>query len=196
LFASWSGWSRTETLLEQLTPQSYTVAARQAQLHQPITDERIREILKLVTRVGSTSSGSDEKKSYLLAELKSSMVYYGCPLIFLTLNPGDRHSPVALRFAGEDINVMDFAPELWDSTKRLQLMMHNPAAVVEYFHTTVGAIIKTMLKGGLFGELVHYYGPIEYQGRGTPHIHLAVFFFKQFWLTSPPAALDKGCDFS
>jgi Helitron helicase-like domain at N-terminus len=174
LFASWSGWSRTEALLQQLTPECYTIAARQAGMHQRITDERIQEILKLVTRVGWTSPGSDEKKSYLLAELKSSMVYYGCPLIFLTLNPADRHSPVALRFAGESIDVMDFAPELWSSTKRLQLMMHNPAAVVEYFHTTVSAIIKTMLKGGLFGELVHYYGPIEYQGRGTPHIHLAV----------------------
>src|SRR5579859_4367332 len=31
-----------------------------------------------------------------------------------------------------------------------------------------------MLKGGMFGKLIHYQGPIEYQGRGTPHAHLMV----------------------
>jgi hypothetical protein len=46
--------------------------------------------------------------------------------------------------------------------------------VVEYFHTTVNIIINTLLKGGIFGELAHHYGTIEYQGRGTPHTHLLV----------------------
>ena len=42
------------------------------------------------------------------------------------------------------------------------------------FHNMVGVIIKGVLKQGMFGELVHYYGTIEYQGRFTPHIHMAV----------------------
>jgi Helitron helicase-like domain at N-terminus len=50
-------------------------------------------------------------------------------------------------------------------------MLDNPLAVVEYFHNT---IIEKMLKGGMFGELIHYQGPIEYQGRGAPHAHLVV----------------------
>src|SRR5436190_24128688 len=29
----------------------------------------------------------------MFTELKSSFVYYGCPIIYLTINPGDRHSP-------------------------------------------------------------------------------------------------------
>jgi Helitron helicase-like domain at N-terminus len=55
-----------------------------------------------------------------------------------------------------------------------KVMLDNPLAVVEYFRNTLNAIIEKMLKGGMFGELIHYQGPIEYQGRGTPHAHLVV----------------------
>jgi Helitron helicase-like domain at N-terminus len=53
-------------------------------------------------------------------------------------------------------------------------MLHNPLAVVEYFRNTVDTIVKTMLKAGMFGDLVHYHGPVEYLGRGPPHAHLLV----------------------
>jgi len=42
------------------------------------------------------------------------------------------------------------------------------------FYTLADIIIETVFKQQLFGGLRHYYGTIEYQGRGTPHIHLTV----------------------
>jgi len=62
-------------------------AASQAEKYQLITDPAIQELLKGVARVGSTAAGCDEKKSYMLAQLKSSIVHFRCPLIFLTINP-------------------------------------------------------------------------------------------------------------
>jgi Helitron helicase-like domain at N-terminus len=53
-------------------------------------------------------------------------------------------------------------------------MLNNLLSVVEDFRNTIDTILITMLGGGMFGELVHYHGPIEYQGRGTPHAHLVV----------------------
>ena len=79
--------------------------------YQPITDPKVKELLKMVNIVGRTAVGSDEKKNYMLVELKSSMVYYGCPTIFLTINPGERHSPLALYYAGEEIDIKHFLPE-------------------------------------------------------------------------------------
>ena len=111
----------------------------------------------------------------MLVELKSSMVYYGCPVIFLTINPADLHSPISLFYSGETIDVLQFDPAMHSVTERLTIMLKNPLAVVEYFHNMVKTIIETVLKGGMFGNLLHYYGIIEYQGRATPHIHLAVF---------------------
>jgi hypothetical protein len=132
-------------MLESLTAEELTNAAAQAEAHEPISDPRIRELLKMISRIGATAPGSDEKKSYLLAQLKSSMVYYGCPFIFFTINPGERHSPIALYYAGEEIDI-----------------------------NMIRTVIQTCFKGGMFGELAHHYGTIEYQGRFTPHIHMAV----------------------
>jgi Helitron helicase-like domain at N-terminus len=171
-----STWPATQRLLENLTPEELAEAAQQAQTYQPITSPGVRELLKMVSRVGATAAGSDEKKSYMLAELKSSMVYYGCPVIFLTLNPADLHSPISLFYAGEKIDVLRFHPTMHSASERLRLMLKNPLAVTEYFHNVVKTIIETILKGGMFGDLVHHYGPIEYQGRCTPHIHLAVYY--------------------
>ena len=110
----------------------------------------------------------------MLTQLKSSVIRHGSPTIFLTLNPAERHSPLALYYAGQQIDIDSFFPENYSSSARLELMLKNPLAVVEYFHTTVNIIINTLLKGGIFGELAHHYGTIEYQGRGTPHTHLLV----------------------
>ena len=119
---------------------------------------------------------SNEKKSYLLVQLKSAMVYHGCPILYLTINPGERHSPIALFYAGEEIDLQKFIPGSYSSELRLKRMLANPLAVVEYFHNMITIIIDKLLKGGMFGDVAHHYGTIEYQGRYTPHIHMAVLF--------------------
>jgi len=183
LQTSHSNWTMTKAMIESLNAEDLLNAAKKAELHEPITDSRIKEFLKLIARIGATAPGSDEKKSYLLAQLKSSMVYYGCPLIFFTINPGERHSPIALLYAGEEIDIQQFDPHIYTSSDRLKTMLRNPLAVVEYFHRLVKTIIETCFKGGMFGELSHYYGTIEYQGRFTPHIHMAVCLFFDHILT-------------
>jgi len=49
-------------LLESLTVEQLMEAASQAEKHQPITDAAIQELLKGVAHVGSTASGSNERK--------------------------------------------------------------------------------------------------------------------------------------
>ena len=89
-------WPRTELLLASLTSNQLLEAASQAENHQPITDAAVKELLKGVNRVGTKAAGSDERKSYLLAQLKSSIVHFGCRLLYLTINPNERYSPIAL----------------------------------------------------------------------------------------------------
>ena len=62
-----------------LSAEELLKAADQAQKFQPISNTAIRELLKNVSRVGSTAMGSDQKKSHMLAQLKSSTVFFGCP---------------------------------------------------------------------------------------------------------------------
>ena len=57
----------------------------------------------------------------------------------------------------------DFDPLGFPDEKRLSMMMDNPLATVEYFHNTVSAVLDGPIKDGMFGELLQYYGIIEYQ---------------------------------
>jgi Helitron helicase-like domain at N-terminus len=157
-----------------LTPKSLEEATEQARTYESIIDPSVRELLKMISQMRVNAPGSDEHKSYLLVQLKSSILFQGLPLIFLTLNPGDRHSSIVLLYAGEKIDVKRFVSELWSACERVRIALDNPVAVVEYFHRTINAIINTLLKKGTFGKLKHYFGPIEYQRRRTPHTHLLV----------------------
>ena len=167
-------WNKTRRLLESLTAEDLREAAKQEQKYHKINNPAVLELLKSLGQIGSATPGSDERKLYMLIELKSSFVYHGCPVIYLTINPGDRHSPLALLYAGVQINVDNFFPEEYSLTARVKNLLPNPLAVVEYFHNMIQAIIEGVLKEGMFGELAHYYGTIEYQARFTPHMHMAV----------------------
>src|SRR5947207_5472605 len=89
-------WERTRYLLESITPHEFEHAIRLQQHHQPIQNPAINQLLKLLGQIGMASPGSDDKKSYMLTELKSSVVFYGMPVIYLTINPVDRNSPLPL----------------------------------------------------------------------------------------------------
>ena len=135
-------WEAIERVLTSLTCEQLLAAADQAQKGQKISDPGVPTLLSHINRIEATSAGSDEKKSHTLTELKSSIVHYGCSIVFLTLNPGDQHSPLVLYYAGQEIDLKTFDPHLWSSTKRLEVVMDNPLAMVEYFHTTIKAIIE------------------------------------------------------
>ena len=179
LIANQDSWSVTGPLLESLTDEKLAKAANEAVQHKPVMDTGVKKLLAMVSSIGGTVPGSEEKKSYELAQLKSSMVYFSVPVIYLTFNPGDNSSPIALLYTGENIDIKFFSPQLYAAGERLDTMLANPLAVVEYFHTTINTIIQTLLKGGMFGELVHYYGLVEYLGGGPPHTHLVVYSFER-----------------
>ena len=140
------------------------------------------------------SAASDAKKATSLPRLKSAVVDHGLPIIFMTINPGERYSPLCLLYAGTEIDIEDFVLERFPYLQRMRSMLANPLAVVDYFHNTVAAIIGAVIDGGMFGEGANHYGVIEYQGRGTPHIHILVlpcvfliiflFHFFFFWTST------------
>src|SRR5436190_11090150 len=125
----WKTWPAMVLLLESLTMEQLMEAASQVEKHQLITDPAILELLKGVARIGSTASGSDERKSYMLAQLKSSIIHFSCPLIYLMINPHERYSPITLFYAGEDIDVHKFQSKWYSLSKRLKRTLNNPLAI-------------------------------------------------------------------
>jgi Helitron helicase-like domain at N-terminus len=156
------GWEKTQEVLDCLTPAELEHAAALSRDNGRVDDPRILKLLSSISRTSTTLDESDDKKSHLLVELKSSVVYYGLPLIFVTLNPADNYSPLALFFAGEKIDLANFDPDLYPYKDRVDTLLNNPIAVLLYFHHTIQAILGGPLRNGLFGPLLHYYGTIEY----------------------------------
>src|SRR5436190_14301401 len=83
LIASRDSWSVTVPLLESLTDEKLVNAAKEAAQHKSITDAGVKKLLAMVSSIGATAPGSEEKKSYELAQLKSSIVHFGIPVIYL-----------------------------------------------------------------------------------------------------------------
>jgi hypothetical protein len=169
-----SRWAETERILGSLTTEDLLSASHRAELHEPLDNPAVSTLLQAVTRIGFNALGSDARKYNMFSQLKSSVVRHGFPVIYLTLNPAEKNSPLALSYAGERIDIKDFVPEHYTLQHRSKTTLNNPLAVVEYFHNTVKTMLDTLLDTSLFGRVIHHYGTIEYQGRGSPHIHLLV----------------------
>jgi Helitron helicase-like domain at N-terminus len=103
---------------------------------------------------------SDERKSYLLTQLKSLIVQFSCPLLYLTINPNERYNSIALLYAVEEIDVRTFQSQMYSLSKRLKSTLKSPLAVIEYFHNMIKNIFDSIIKEGIFWRsvalLCHY----------------------------------------
>src|SRR5436309_671547 len=96
LYTQSDAWQSMEPLIQTLTSKRLLNAATLARRHESIDDQGVLALLKSVTRLGCTASGSDAKKATSLPHLKSTVVNHGLPIIFMTINPGERYSPLSL----------------------------------------------------------------------------------------------------
>src|SRR5437762_13202854 len=126
-------WNHTRDILESLEVSDLENAATLSRTQNRIDGSRIQTLLNSISRTCT--------KSHLFVDLKSSIVFFGLPIIFLTLNPGDHYSPLSLFYADEQIDPRQFEPDLYPYEDRVRTLLDNPLAVVEYFHTTIRAII-------------------------------------------------------
>src|SRR5436305_11886431 len=95
-------------LFESLISKQLMKVASQTEKHQSIIDSAIRELLKSVARIESIASDSDERKSYMLMQLKSSIVHFDCLFIYLTINSHERYFFITLFYVGEKIDIHKF----------------------------------------------------------------------------------------
>jgi hypothetical protein len=74
LITSKDTWETTAPLLHSLTDEKLMTAANQAANHKSITDSAVKKLLAMVGIIGSTAPGSEERKSYDFARMKSATV--------------------------------------------------------------------------------------------------------------------------
>ena len=133
----------------------------------------LNKLLQHVRTIGGRVMGSAYSRTALRTRLHALIYNQGLPSIFLTINPADIHSPVALYFAGVNIDLDNIQMQkMLDTYKRAEIVASHPVATAKFFHTLISNILNILLVGGVVGPIKAYFGTVKSQGRGSLHLHL------------------------
>ncbi|CAF4180757.1 unnamed protein product, partial [Rotaria sordida] len=136
----------------------------------------LNKLRQHIKTVGGRVMGSAYSRTALRTRIHALIFNQGLPSIFLTLNPADIHSPVALYFAGVQLNLDKIQNEqLMDTYRRAEIIASHPVATAKFFHVLISNILDTMIMGGVLGPVKAYFGIVESQGRGSLHLHLLIW---------------------
>lgn len=159
------------TALANISKQSYS----------SIVDQRINSLMKHIKAIGGRVMGSAHSRSALRTKIHALCFYLGLPSIFVTVNPADMHSPVALYFAGINLNLDNILPQdLCTTYERAHIVTTHPVATAKFFHVLIKNILKYLVLGGILGPTSAYFGTVENQGRGSLHLHLLIWLNHDF----------------
>ncbi|CAM4985043.1 unnamed protein product [Rotaria socialis] len=136
----------------------------------------LKKLLNHIKTIGGRVMGSAYSRAALRTRIHALIFNLGLPSIFLTLNPADIHSPVALYFAGVNIYLDNIRIEqLMTTYKRAETIASHPVATAKFFNFLITNILDTMIVGGVLGAVKAYFGTVENQGRGSLHLHLLIW---------------------
>ena len=138
---------------------------------------QVNALLSQVKAVGGKVMGSVHSRSALRNQIHGLIFNQGLPSIFLTINPADINSRVALYFAGVNLDLDAIIPSNLPSTyERAQIIASHPVATAKFFHRLITTVLETMIAGErVLGPVKAYFGTVESQGRGSLHLHMLIW---------------------
>ncbi|CAF4213337.1 unnamed protein product, partial [Rotaria magnacalcarata] len=126
----------------------------------------LNKLLNHIKTIGGRVMGSAYSRAALRTRIHALIFNQDLPSIFLTLNPADIHSPVALYFAGVNVDLDNIRIEqLMTTYKRAETIASHPVATAKFFHLLITNILDTMIVGDVLGPVKAYFGTVENQGR-------------------------------
>lgn len=141
-----------------------------------ISNPRIDVLMRQIKTVGGNVMGSAYSRAALRTQIHALIFNQGLPSIFMTINPADIHSRVALYFAGVDLDLDRIIPEIIPSTyERAQIIASHPVATARFFNVLISSLLECMVEKGVLGPIKAYFGTVENQGRGSLHLHILLW---------------------
>lgn len=164
--------------IQSLTSKDIEVALEHSlnRTYNANSNRTLHKLLQHIKTIGGRIQGSAFSRTALRTRIHALIYNQGLPSIFLTINPADIHSPVALYFAGVKLDLDNIRMEqLMDTYRRAEIIASHPVATAKYFHLLISNILTTMISGGILGPIKAYFGTVESQGRGSLHLHLLIW---------------------
>lgn len=139
-------------------------------------ERRVVAILAKLKLVAKDLRGSNGRRVALRNQIRALLKSYGCPALFMTLNPSDIHHKLMHILSGQSESTFDSS----DYFTRKKNVADHPGAAAVFFDVMIKAFNTYILRygretPGLFGTCQAYFGTVEAQGRGTLHCHMLIW---------------------
>ncbi|CAF5137009.1 unnamed protein product, partial [Rotaria sp. Silwood1] len=113
-----------EMALDNISKKTYSSESNSA----------LNKLLHHIKTIGGRVMGSAYSRTALRTRIHALIYNQGLPSIFLTLNPADIHSPVALYFAGVKLDLDNIQiVQLMTTYKRAEIIASRPVATAKFF---------------------------------------------------------------
>ena len=140
------------------------------------SNTRVNTLLQQIKTVGGHVMGSAHSRAALRTQIHALVFNQGLPSIFMTINPADIHSRIALYFAGVDLDLDKILPDTIPSTyERAQIVAAHSVSTARFFHLLISKILTCMVEKGVLGPTKAHFGTVESQGRGSLHLHILIW---------------------
>ncbi|CAF2063985.1 unnamed protein product, partial [Rotaria magnacalcarata] len=114
ILASRPFFSSQATEINQLTAKEVKIALDQIESNssERTLNPRLSAFLKQLKTISGSVMGSNQSRANYRVELHAQIFFSGLPNIFITINPCDLHHPLAMKFAGVDLDIDNLTAEL------------------------------------------------------------------------------------
>jgi hypothetical protein len=187
-------FERDAGILSTITVDDLKAASEEEAQRRPVTNEAVRTLKRHIRAVECRVDGSDASRLNNRGQLWSNIMFFGAPLLWLTINPDDLHNPIVQVLAGEAIDLDRFDRLMGPNKEtRAQNVARDPFAAAQFFRFIITTVLETLVNvkstsykvtsgKGIFGIIRAYYAAVEAQNRGTLHSHMLL------WPDSNPSA--------
>lgn len=152
---------------------------------------RARTLLRIVSAAAGAYDGSNEQRQGYRQEAYAMCNHFGLPQLFFTFSPNDVGSATLWYYAGvvdDDIFTSFNVGHLLNKSDRFRTLARDPVAGARYFRRLSNVVVEVLIgwcelrgrpraQGGAFGTCKGFYGAIEAQARGSPHIHMLIWLY-------------------
>jgi hypothetical protein len=189
-----SDFERDAASLSTITVADLQAASEEEAQRRPVTNAAVKTLKRHIRAVECRVDGSDASRLNNRGQMWANIMFFGAPLLWLTINPDDLHNPIVQVLAGEDIN-LDHFDRLSGPNKETRALntAKDPFAAAQFFHFIITTLLETLVNvkatpfkvtsgQGIFGIIRAYYAAVEAQNRGTLHSHMLL------WPDSNPSA--------
>jgi hypothetical protein len=139
---------------------------------------RTNDMKQFLRNIRSSPVYWESKKKELFAMIRQ----LGCPSFFITLSPAEVDWPELIvilvqNLENRKISIKD--ANIMDRETKLDLLRRDPVTTARYFENRMRYLLNFTFNktSGPFSEnpITDYYWRVEFQTRGSPHIHMVVW---------------------